>query len=402
VEKVIDRLLSAAEAQLLAQHLDEAQKLTEQARAIKPDHVRVAFLMAQIGKERERSVLAQARQAASAGNIEQALTVLEGASRDGQRSTLVTQARQELERKKSAELVQDFLSRASDRMRRGQLLEPAQDNAQFFIESARTLAPNDSEVRQTQRQFLERLVTEARKALAAGDPDQGEQWIQAAADSGADRDDIAALTREAQRVRTAAKADALARMALLFNQRLTQGKLLDPPSDNAKFYLEQLAQADPTHPSTQLARQAFSARALDEAKNVTRRQDYASAQRWLAEAHDAGADQASINAVKASHDAAKRENEFVSASSLELTRYIPPDFPASARQRAMSGWVDVQFLVRTDGAVSDIAVTGAQPVGVFEQAATDAVRKWHYRPVMRDGKAVNQRVRLRVRFALQQ
>src|SRR6201999_2987600 len=94
LEQVIDRLLSAAEAQLLAQHLDAAQKLTDQARAVKPEHVRVAFLLAQIGKERERATLAQARQAASSGNIEQALSVLDGATRDGQHSTLVTEARQ--------------------------------------------------------------------------------------------------------------------------------------------------------------------------------------------------------------------------------------------------------------------------------------------------------------------
>jgi TonB family protein len=405
LEKVIDRLLSGAEAQLLAEHLDEAQKLTEQARQIKPDHVRVAFLMAQIGKERERAVLAQARKAASSGNIEQALTVLDGAARDGHRSTLVSEARQELERKKSDERVRDYVSRANDRMRRGLLLEPTQDNARFFIESARALAPNDSEVRQTQRQFLDRLATEARKALAAGNADQGERWIQAAADAGADRDDITALTREEQRVRTAANADALARLALLFNQRLTQGKLLDPASDNAKFYLTQLVQADSTHPSTQLAHQAFAARSLEEAKNAVRRQDYVGAQRWLTEAHDSGADQTSINAVnsdiRTAQDATKRATEFVTASSLELTHYVPPDFPSVARQRAISGWVDVQFVVRTDGSVTDIAVIGAEPVGLFEQAATDAVHKWRYRPVTRDGQPVNQRARLRVRFALQ-
>jgi protein TonB len=405
LEKVIDRLLSGAEAQLLAEHLDEARKLTEQARQIKPDHVRVAFLMAQIGKERERAVLAQARQAASSGNIEQALTVLDGAALDGHRSTLVSEARQELEQKKSDERVRDYVSRANDRMRRGRLLEPTQDNARFFIESARALAPNDSEVRQAQRQFLDRLATEARKALAAGNADQGERWIQAAADAGADRDDITALTREEQRVRTAAKTDALARLALLFNQRLTQGKLLEPASDNAKFYLTQLVQADPTHPSTELAGQAFAARSLEEARNAVRRQDYAGAQRWLTEAHDSGADQTSINAVnsdiRTAQDTTKRATEFATASSLELTHYVPPDFPSVARQRAISGWVDVQFVIRTDGSVTDIAVTGAEPVGLFEQAATDAVHKWHYRPVMRDGQSVNQRARLRVRFALQ-
>jgi TonB family protein len=406
LEKVIDRLLSSAEAQLLAQHLEEAQRLTDLARAIKPDHVRVAFLLAQIGKERERAVLAQARQAASSGNIEQALSVLDGAASGGQRSNLVSEARQELEHKKLDERVQDFVSKANERLRSGDLVEPAQDNAQFFIESARALAPNDAEVKQLQRQLLDRLVGEARKSLAAGNADQGEQWIQAASEAGVGADDITALTQEAQRVRATAKTDALARLALLVNQRLTQAKVLEPADDSAKSYLAQLVEADPTAPSTQAAREAFTARTLDEAKNAVRRQDYAGAQRWLGEAHDAGADQASITAVnndiRAAQDAAKKADEVVPAAQLDLTHYVVPEFPLAARQRAMGGWVDVQFTVETDGSVGDVVVVGAEPAGVFEQPATDAVRKWRYRPILRDGQPINQRARVRVRFALQQ
>jgi TonB family protein len=412
VEKVIDRLLSAAEAQLLAQHIDEAQKLTDEARAIKPDHVRVAFLTAQIGKERERATLAQARQAASSGNIEQALSVLDGAARDGQRSTLVTEARQELEQKKLDERIHDFVTRANDRMRTGDLVEPAEDNAQFYIESARALAPNDNEVKQTRRQFLDRLVGEARKALLAGNADQGEHWIQIASDAGVNSDDIAALTQESERVRTAAKADALARLGLLFNERLTQGKVLEPASDSAKFYLAQLVQSDPTHPATQTAHKAFAARTLDEAKSAVHREDFAGAQRWLAEARDAGVDAASISAVnsdiKAAQDAkeaqeaaAKKASEFATAAELQLTHYVPPDFPSSARQRALSGWVDVQFMVLVDGSVSDISIVEADPAGQFEQSAIDAVRKWKYRPILQAGQPINKRARVRVRFALE-
>jgi protein TonB len=43
---------------------------------------------------------------------------------------------------------------------------------------------------------------------------------------------------------------------------------------------------------------------------------------------------------------------------------------------------------------------GAEPVGLFEQAAVDAVKKWRYKPVERDGHAVDQRARLRMKFAL--
>jgi protein TonB len=61
IDKVVDRLLSAAEQDLLAQHLDEAEHLTQAAHGMAPDSVRVAFLVTQIGRERERAVRAQAR-----------------------------------------------------------------------------------------------------------------------------------------------------------------------------------------------------------------------------------------------------------------------------------------------------------------------------------------------------
>lgn len=404
LEKVIDKLLTSAEAQLLAQHLDEAQRLTDQARTIKPDHLRTAFLMAQIAKERERAVLAQARQAASSGNTEEALSVLDHASAH---SSVITEERQELQQKRLDERIRDYLGRANERMRGGELLEPAQDNAQFYIESARALAPDDVEVKQTREQFLIRLVSEARKALASGNADQGERWTQAASEADVPADQIAALKQEAEHVRATAKADALARLALLVNERLSQGKVLDPATDSAKYYLTQLERADPAHPSTQGARQALAGRALEEARSAAGRQDYAGAQRWLSEAHEAGADQASINAVNdamrnAQQTAARQATEVAAAASLQRTRYVPPEYPAAAEKHALSGWVDVEFMVNTDGSVSDVTVVEAQPQGVFEQPAMNAVRKWHYQPVLLDGQPINQRARVRVRFALQQ
>jgi TonB family protein len=404
IEKVIDKLLSAAEAQLAAQHLEEAQKLTEQARAVKPDHVRVAFLATQIGKERERSVLTRARQAAASGNLEEAIAALDGAAQEGKHSTLVAEARQELEQKKLDERVSDYLAKAADRLRRGQLVEPAQDNARFFIESARAVAPNQAEVRQAERQLDDRLVAEVRKALSAGNAENAQHWIDVAADSGVSHDEITALTREAQRVQTSAKADAMARLTLLFNQRLTQGRVLDPPTDSAKFYLTQLVQSDAIHPSTVLARQALASRILDEAKAAVRRQDFNGARRWLAEAHDAGSDEASISAVENDMTAAvattKRAAEVVNAGSLVLAHYAPPTFPDGALARRLSGWVDVEFVVKSDGLVSDVIITGAEPVGIFEQAAVDAVKKWRYKPPQRDGHAIDQRARLRMKFAM--
>ena len=405
LEQTIDKLVSDAEGALQERHLDDAQALADQAHAISPDHPRVAFLTAQIGAQRERAVLDKAQHAAATGNVAGALAVLDDAARGGHHSTVVAEAREQFAQKQVDERVTEFLRRGREALVRGQLIEPPEQNARFLIESARALAPGDTGVQQAMQELLARLKAEAAQALTAGNPDQADIWAAAVAEAGAERADVATLRAEAQRLRGATKADSLGHLELAFNQRLAAGRITEPAADSAKFYLAQLVQADPEHPSTQLARTAFDTRVLDEARGAVRAQDYAGARRWLAEARAAGADTASIGAldaaIGAAQDEAQRASSYVSASSMTRTRYVPPQFPLDARQRGIDGWVDLQFVVNTDGSVGDLAIVGAQPVGIFEQAALDAVRHWHYQPVMRGGQAVSQRARVRLRFAMQ-
>ena len=404
LEQVIDRLLTNTEAQLQANHLDEAQQLADAARAISPQHPRVAFLEAQIGAQRERAVLGKAQRAAASGNVAGALAVLDDATRE-HRSPVAAEARQELAQKQVDTRVADYLARSRDAMSRNQLIAPVEDNARFYIESARALAPTDPAVQQAVEDLSTRLVVEGRQALAAKNPDAADSWAAAAADSGAATADVASLREGAQQLRGAARADSFARLALAFNERLVAGKLVDPAGDSAKSYLTQLLQADPGNPAAQQARTAFSARVMDEERAALQAQDYPTARRWLGEARAAGADVAALAGADASLTAAEQQAQqagsVVAESSLTRTRYVPPEFPRTAREKNINGWVDVQFLVRTDGTVGDASIVGAQPVGIFEQSALEAVRRWRYRPVLQGGQPVNQRTHVRVRFAMQ-
>jgi TonB family protein len=404
LEQVIDRLLADADAQQQAGHLDEAQHLADEAHAISPGHPRVAFLTAQIGAQRERALLERASRAAAAGNVAGALAVLDDAARAGHPSTLVSEARQQLAHKQVNERITEFLTSAHEALERGQLIEPVEQNARFFVASAQALAPTDAQVQQAAQELITRLKAEAGKALAAGNLEQAEVWTAAASDLGAPPAEVAALRGDAQRARGAAKSASLAQLTLAFNERLANGRILEPPADSARSYLAQLEQADADDPATQQARSAYRARLLEEARGALHAQDYAAAGRWLAEARSAAADPPAIAAIEQSLGTAQQEAQasaFVSASSLTRTHYVPPEFPVDARQRGIGGWVDLQFQVNTDGSVGEAIIVGAQPVGVFEQAALDAVRHWTFQPVVRAGQPVSQRARVRVRFALQ-
>ncbi|HEY1873568.1 MAG TPA: energy transducer TonB [Steroidobacteraceae bacterium] len=405
LEQVIDRLLAAAEAELQQQHLDAAQRLTEQARVIVPDHPRVAFLAAQIGAQRESAVLNKAQRAAAGGDVAGALATLEDAAHGEHRSTLVEEAREQLAQKQLGSRVTDYLSRGRAALARGALIAPTEDNARFYIESARALAPGDAVVQQSLQELIARLQDEARQALAAKNAEQAELLIAAAAKLGADPVQVRALRAEAQQLHSAARSEQLTGLAATFNERLEHGALLDPATDSAHFYLTQLLQQAADDPVTQRARSAYGARVLDEARDALRTQDFPGTRRWLAEAHAASADAAGVSRLEAAlavaQDEAQQATTFISASSLTRTRYVAPQFPDIARARGIDGWVDLQFIVGSDGTVGDVAVVGAQPAGIFEQAALDAVRHWRYQPVLHDGQPVSQHARVRLRFTVQ-
>jgi TonB family protein len=409
LDRVLDRVLTAAEQALLQDKIDDAARFVEAARSINPEHVRVAFLTAQIGKERERALLTQARMAAARGNVDQAIAVLDRASLAGTSANVVAEARNDIAQRNIDNRVNDFLRRASDRLRAGALVEPAQNNARFFIESARAIAPNQNDVRVAQRQLNDRIVAQARSAITAGNAEEADKWIAAAGDSGVSQSDITALTREVQRVRIAARADSMAKLSQSFNQRLAQGRLVDPAGDSAKFFLTELVQAEANHPSTQLARQALGTRMLEEARGAITRQDYAGARRWMTEAKEIGIDESGTAALERDIVAAQNaravrgtDDDVVSAASaLLLTRSVKPTYPEGALRRNTEGWVDLVFTVRTDGSIGDVSVTGAEPAGIFEQSAMAAVRRWRYEPVRKDGRLVEQRARLRLRFTIE-
>ncbi|CAG1007368.1 Protein TonB [Myxococcaceae bacterium] len=81
---------------------------------------------------------------------------------------------------------------------------------------------------------------------------------------------------------------------------------------------------------------------------------------------------------------------------------IQPDYPISARQKGIEGWVDVQFSVSPNGSVRNPVVVASEPKSIFDSAALQAVRGWKYSPKIKDGKPVERAgLRVRIRFDLE-
>jgi TonB family protein len=86
----------------------------------------------------------------------------------------------------------------------------------------------------------------------------------------------------------------------------------------------------------------------------------------------------------------------VPLASLEFRRYVEPQLRGP--EADATGWVEVTFVVGTDGVPRDIRVLAASPAGRFERTALAAVRRWRFEPPREAGVAVERRTGVRLRF----
>jgi protein TonB len=74
-----------------------------------------------------------------------------------------------------------------------------------------------------------------------------------------------------------------------------------------------------------------------------------------------------------------------------------PIYPFDLRQKNVEGTVYILFVVDQQGRVIDPTVETSTH-GAFDKPALDAVRQWRFEPAVRDGKRVQARLRVPIRF----
>lgn len=107
----------------------------------------------------------------------------------------------------------------------------------------------------------------------------------------------------------------------------------------------------------------------------------------------AGIDTGGVSSVSVSFDTSNLGHGISVGSDrdvIPLVR-INPEYPARAQQRGIEGWVQVSFTITPAGTVADQKVVDADPKGLFERAALDAIGRWKYNPKVVDGRAMERR-----------
>jgi protein TonB len=71
-----------------------------------------------------------------------------------------------------------------------------------------------------------------------------------------------------------------------------------------------------------------------------------------------------------------------------LVSGTPPRYPVEARRKREQGTVVLKLVISEQGAVTDISIHKSSGFSSLDTAAIEAVRKWRWSPLLRDGRAV--------------
>jgi TonB family protein len=377
--EVHERLWARAENALLEERLDEAAAAIEIARKAGVDSGRIALLMTQLAKSRARlkGSMAQNRthdeaQPPTAGAVADPLT--------------------------------EFLSLAEARVKEGRLIAPEGDNAHLYVERALAIDPSSNAVQAAKQTLAANLLVGARSSIDRHDFTQASNLLDAANGIAAPSnvENARQLLNAARK--QAADTDAWDQLLKSGLDRLRQDRLVEPPTDSAKFYLLALRTADPGHSGLTTALQELAQRLVVNARLAVELKQYDAARNWLSDASAVGLSPAESSAVAKDIDDAVNQQQLLAsvlpANQLTSVKIVPPVYPPKAERAATEGWVELDFTVTDNGRVQDIAVHAANPENIFDAAAIAALTQWRYQPVLKEGKPIAQRARIRIRFSL--
>jgi len=404
LDRIAEVLLMRAQSAFEQRNYDLALRSIETARSIRPDHPRLAALDAQIGQRRGELALAQIQAAMQAQSFDRAQQLMRQAQQaQSVPQDVLARVREELGRRQAESELTDTLKLLQTRLQQGRLVEPENDSAKYYLGVARRKpnAANNTQLQSLAQDLTRAILQEARAAAGRQQSAEVDRWLGEARELGASARDIQAVQREFAQQTQKPKIDS-ARTVQLVNDRISQGRLIDPPNDCAVFYLGSLKTADARNTAIPDLTRRVVAELLNAARAALDGNRIADADSALQSARTLGAaatDTAPLEQRMAHAKAlAAQRNTIVSAGALKLTRPISPMYPEDALRKGIEGWVELQFTVDADGKVSDVEVTASEPKNVFDRAAVSAMKHARYEPVLVDGQAVAQKAHFRIAF----
>lgn len=82
-----------------------------------------------------------------------------------------------------------------------------------------------------------------------------------------------------------------------------------------------------------------------------------------------------------------------------LIHRVEPEYPVLAKEMRLTGTVELQARIGTDGTVQALEVVSGNPI--LARAAMEAVQQWRYQPTRLDGQPVEVETHITVTFSMQ-
>jgi protein TonB len=248
------------------------------------------------------------------------------------------------------------------------------------------------------------------------------------------------VARERERLKLTQAQDTSKKVRSLLaaaQEDIDGGRLVSPGGNNAREAIAEARRTDPTDPAIAQAQRTLNTRTIEAARRAAEQNQTEQAQNLLTAARQMGAAGADLTAVErlltaetrpavatpsqpavtqqqatvstaqqqaaAAAEAARKKAEAEAAAAQVLPpkriKTVPPTSPKEATSRGLSGWVVVSFTIMQNGLVGDVKVAEAQPKGVFDDAAIQAVSQWRYEPPVRaDGKPATLGQKIKLKF----
>ena len=326
IDSVADELIVQAERALMEQDVTRLASAVDAVRSVRPDHARLPFFISQL--EQERAIQGKAGQPVRA--VDSLGRPIETPAGSGELPSVRVQA---------------FVQLANERMRSNQLV--GKDGALGYVISARRIDASDPGVGAAVDALGVQFQNTAQRAIRENRLDDANRWYQNALELNMDRTQLAAMRADIDAARIGNERADRARLLVLANQRIAQGRLIEPRSDSAQHYVDLLRAADPKFEGLADTSALLASRALAESRAAMGANNLDRADAFLRAAADAGAPAAEVADINAKimsmrvvRPAAVRAEEpaVLPENKLRRTAFMAPDLPgprARARHRGL-------------------------------------------------------------------
>ncbi len=404
LQRLAEILFARVQSALDERKFDVALQALETARSINAGDSRLGALDERITALRAEFGPAQILAAINAQNFDRAAQLIDEAARSKSLSNAkLGQLREELRRKREESDVANLVKLIDSRLQQDKLLEPRNDSAAFYLAQARAAGASAASLQAQSQEIYKRLAQ-----LVHADIDQrhfsdADRLLTDMHGLGYSVAATASLQHDLNAARAAQSAAVPEQPQYLdlAQARLAQGKLTEPETDCALFYVTQLSKVDPKNSALPRISAAVQQQILEQARVAIDTGQPGRAEVLLQTAGTLGStsELSALNERLAQLKSGATPD--VPEATLTRTRQIELDYPEMALRKNIEGWVDLSYTVTPEGKVTKVKVLNSNPVGVFDTAAANALTRLRYKPTVQAGKPIAVNTKLRIAFKLQ-